>query len=185
MIRTNRKKPQTEKAPVYIFIDSNILQYSADKNKSKSKAFIDLFYKLKKEGCDIAISEIIISENLHGLYGKRHKKAYAHLSKFVKKIVSENVLLSAAEIGGLYKDEKFQDVGIGDKIIAATAFLDKGFILTGNHKHFPPPFFESIEWFPIAFKTSGKYNNTIDVCLYKPRYELITRRIKEKEKMNS
>lgn len=185
MIRINKKNPQTKKLPIYIFIDSDILQYSADKNKSKSQAFIDLFDKLKKEGYDLAVSEIVIIENLHGLYGKRHKKAYAHLSKFVKKVVSENVLLAAAEIGGLYKDERFQDINIGDKIIAATAFLDKGFILTNNHKDFPPPFFESIEWFPTAFKTSGKYVSTIDVCLYKPRYELISRRIKEKGKASS
>lgn len=185
MTRINKKNLQSKKLPIYIFLDSNILQYSADKNKSKSQAFIDLFDKLKKEGYDLAVSEIVIIENLHGLYGKRHKKAYAHLSKLVKKVVSENVLLSAAEIGGLYKDEEFQDIDIGDKIIAATAFLDKGLMLTRNHKHFPPPFFESIEWFPVTFKTNGRHINTIDVCLYKPRYKLIARRIKEKEKASS
>lgn len=185
MTQIGKKNPQVNSLPPCIFIDSNIIQYSADKNKSKSKAFFKLFEKFKQQGYELGISEIVILESLHGLYGKQHEKAYNHLSKFVKKIVSENVLLSAAEIGGLYRDEGFQDIKMIDKIIAATAFLEKGFVLTKNHKHFPPPFFEPVSWFPITFKTNDRYVNTIDICLYKPRYKLIVRRIKEKERTTS
>jgi len=184
MIQIKKKNPLSNSSPQYIFIDINIIQYSGDKNKSKSHAFFDLFDSLKKQRYELAISEIVIVESLHGFYGRQYEKAYIHLSKFIKKIVSENVLLSAAQIGGLYKDEGFQDIEMIDKIIAATAFLEKSLILTRNHKHFPPPFFECIQWFQAVFKT-GSYLNTIDVCLYEPRYKLIARRIKEKERGNS
>lgn len=185
MTQIGKKNPQGSSFLHCIFIDSNVIQYSADKNNSKSQAFFKLFEKFKQQGYELGISEIVILESLHGLYGKQHAKAYNHLSEFVKKIVSENVLLSAAEIGGLYRDEGFQDTEMVDKIIAATAFLEKGFVLTRNHKHFPAPFFEPISWFPITFKTNNRYVNTIDICLYKPRYKLIARRIGEKERTTS
>lgn len=185
MILTNKRYPPNNNSSRFIFVDTNIIQYSADKNKSKAKAFFNLFEKFKEQGYELAISEIVIAENLHGLYGKQYEKAYAHLSKFIKKVVAENVLLSAARIGGLYKEEGFQDIKIGDKIIAATAFLEKGFVLTRNHKDYPPPFFEPVSWFPVTFKINGKHQSTIDVCLYEPRYELIARRIREREKANS
>lgn len=171
-------------SPKYIFLDSHVIQYSADKNKLKSQVFLDLFNDLKQRGFEIAISEVTLLENLHGLYGKRNKKAYEYVSKFIKRAVSEEVFLSAAEIGGLYSDEGYKDIGIGDKIIAATAFLEKGFILTRNHKDFPAPFFEPIEWIPVSFQVSGRYKNTIDLCLYAPRFKLILRRIEEKDRVN-
>lgn len=143
MKQTSKKLPQNN-SPRAIFIDTQIIQYSADKNRSKSEAFSKIFEKFKRQGYELAISEIVLVENLHGIYGIRNKKMYKHLSQFVKKIVSEDVLLFAAAISGLYKEEGSQDIRLGDKIIAATAFLEKGLILTRNHKDFPPPFFESI-----------------------------------------
>ena len=124
-----------------------------------------------------------MAENLHGLYGKQANKAYNNLSKFVKKVVSENVLLFTAAIGGLYKDVTDQIVGLADKIIAATAFLEQGLVLTNNHKHFPALLFQDMEMFSIGFKVNNKYNQVVDVGLYQPRYELIARRIKEKNKL--
>ncbi|OGK55056.1 hypothetical protein A3B56_03140 [Candidatus Roizmanbacteria bacterium RIFCSPLOWO2_01_FULL_45_11] len=174
---------KTNTSPL-ILIDSQTIQFSADKNRSKSQAFLDLFEQLKKQGYELGISEITVAENLHGLYGKSRMASYAHLSQFIKKIISENVLSSAAEIGGLYRDEGYQ-IGLIDKIIAATAFLEKGFILTNNHKDFPSPFFESVEYFPVRFQISGKYPGTTDIVLYKMRYDLITRRIEEKVRANS
>lgn len=163
-----------------IIVDSNIIQYSADKNRSKSTAYFDLFTGLKDQSNELTISEITIAENLHALYGKKYIKAYKHISQFVKIIVAENVLLLAAKIGGLYYEEGFRDIEICDKIIAATAILEKSLVLTRNHKHFPPPFFEPFEWIQVKYKMSGKYRHTDDVCIYKPRYELIIRRIEEK-----
>lgn len=180
------KKVKAQSSPPrYVFIDTQIIQYSADKNKSKSQAFWGLFNNLKKQRLELAISEIVIFESLFGRYGKKQEEGYKYLSQFIKKAVEELTLLAAAEVGGLYIDEGFSNIKPGDQIIAATAFLEKGLILTRNYKDFPSPFFKEIEWFPTTYKIKGRYKETIDVCLYEPRYKLIVRRIKEKDKASS
>jgi hypothetical protein len=67
--------------------------------------------------------------------------------------------------------------------IGATAILEKGLVLTRNHKDFPSPFFTPKKFMvlPIQHK---RYTEHMDLALYEPNIELIARRINEKDNAN-
>lgn len=165
----------------YVFIDTCVIHFAGDKNKSKSEAVIECLSTLTKEGYRLAISEITLYEKLHGLWGKRATKAASLLRVYEKKVVSNQVLTLASILGGLYHDEKLDGIDTGDKIIAATAILERGFVLTANHKDFPNPFFLTEKSFALSYKVKS-YFQTLDLALYKPDFELIRRRVNEKDK---
>lgn len=173
--------PKQAQDKKYLFIDTCVIQFAGDKNKSKSEAVIQCLNLLTKEGYNLAISEIAFYENLQGLWGKKVESAHAFLRAYEYKEVSRTVLLIASILGSLYRDEKIDWVDMGDKIIAATALLAGGFVLTENHKDYPHPFFLTEKSIPLTYITGGKYNKTIDIALYKPNILLISRRIKEKD----
>lgn len=165
----------------YVFIDTCIIQATGSSNKSKSDAVIKCLNSIASEGYSLVISELSIYENLHGLWGKKANKASDLLRNYEGKVVSDKVLRMAARLGGLYREEKIEGIDSGDKIIAATAVLENGFVLTENHKDFPHPFFLTEKSLPLIYKV-GNYNKTIDVALYKPHVSLISRRIDELDK---
>lgn len=173
--------PKQAQDKKYLFIDTCIVQFTGDKNKSKSEAVIQCLNLLTKEGYSLVISEITIYENLHGLWGIKAKQATDILRKYEKKVISDNVLIVASLLGGLYHDERVDGIDSGDKIIAATAILENGFVLTENHKDYPHPFFLTERSIALPYITGGKYTKTIDLALYIPNIKLISRRIKEKD----
>lgn len=175
-------KPQQDNR--HIFIDTCIIQFSGDKNKSKSEAVTKCLASLAAEGYLLAISEITLYENLHGLWGQQVEKAYELINSYESKVVSWKVLLFASMLGGLYHEEKRTDVDMGDKIIAATALLERGLVLTANHKDYPTPFFLTEKSFALTYKV-GHYTKTLDLILYKPDSKLILRRINERAPNNS
>lgn len=83
---------------------------------------------LIQEGYTLALSDISLFENLHGLRGDAHDKALSLLKVYERKDVSSTILWLAAMLGGFYRDEKMDGVDMGDKIIAATAVLEKGHV---------------------------------------------------------
>jgi hypothetical protein len=141
----------------YIFIDTCIIQDAGSSIRSKSEIVLGFLEKLVKEGFNLSISEFSIYENLQGLWGQRVKQA-------------TNIL---------YHDEKVDNVSDGDKIIAATAILENGFVLTRNHKDFPVPFFTTEKSVPLTYR-NGNHQTTLDLAIYKPNLELINRRLVEK-----
>ncbi len=134
---------------------------------------------LIEEGFILALSDITLFENLHGLGGSAHNKAFSLLKVYERKNVSSNILWLAAQLGGFYHDEKMDGIDMGDKIISATAILENGYVLTANHKDYPHPFFITERSMPIVYKIK-MYSQTLDLALYKPNYEIILRRLKEK-----
>lgn len=130
----------------------------------------------------MVISDFTLYENLHGLWGKKAQQAAKILKSYERKVVSDRVLTLASMLGGLYKDEQVDYMSPGDKIIAATAILENGLVLTENHRDFPSPFFVGKRFIPISYKV-GHHQRTIDLCLYEPNGSLIARRIEEKDKL--
>lgn len=161
----------------YLLIDTCVIQTAGSKEKSKSEAVIRALGEIAKS-YRLAISEFTIYENMNGLMGEKAKEAIKLLDTYESKLVSDRVLLMASLLGGLYHDEKYDGVDAGDKIIAATAILEGGFVLTENHKDYPHPFFLTEKSISLTYITAGKYNKTIDLAIYKPDRNLIERRIK-------
>lgn len=164
----------------YIFLDTCIFQYVGDKNKSKSAVVRDCLDGLVKKGFILAVSEITMFEHMHGLWGVRAEKAYNLLNVYEWKAITKIILLWATWLGGFYHDEKQDGIDVGDKIIAATAISEGGFVLTANHKDYPHPFFITVESYALEYDVSH-YKKTLDVVLYKPNLELMARRLQEKE----
>lgn len=168
-----------ERNKPYIFIDTCVIQAAGSKEKQKSDIVIKTLQEIGND-FRLAISEFTLFENLHGLWGKKAEEATKILNTYERKVVSDKVLLLASSLGGLYRDEKMEGIDSGDKIIAATSILENGFVLTENHKDYPSPFFLIEKYIPLTFMTSGKFNKTIDLAIYKSNTTLINRRIKEK-----
>lgn len=164
----------------YIFLDTCIIQDAGSSTKSKSDAVIKLFTDLR-HNFNLAISEFTIYENLQGLWGKRAIEAGKILGSYEAKEVSRKVLLLSSILQSLYHEEKYDNIADGDKIIGATAILESGYVLTRNHKDFPHPFFVTEQSFVVNYK-NGHYAQSIDFTLYKPNYELISRRIESKDR---
>ena len=170
--------PKIQQTKPYLFVDTCIIQASGVKEKPKSEIVIKTLEKISSD-YRLSISEFTLYENLHGLWGKRAINAAALLKKYERKVVSDKVLIFASLLGGLYFDEKYDGIDAGDKIIAATAILENGFVLTENHKDFPHPFFKTKQSIPLTYFTAGRYRKTIDLAIYEPDRILIERRIEE------
>lgn len=171
-----------EQASKYLILDTCIIQLQGNKQKAKSEAIINCIKDLTSQGYTPVISEFTVYENLHGLWSEKADEAVTILKSYEWKIVSRNVLILASMLGGLYNDGGYDknQISTGDKIIAATAILENGLVLTENHKDFPPPFFITEKSLPIHYQISH-YTKTTDLALYKPHIELIERRVSEKE----
>lgn len=174
-----QRVPQGKK---YIIIDTCVIQHAGSSDKGKSEAIIGYLKKLASDGYSLAISEFTLYENLHGLWGEKATQAAVLLGSYEWKTISNRVLLMASMLGGLYKEEGFDYMSPGDKIIASTAILEQGMLLTENHRDFPSPFFITGEFIPLTFEKSH-HKRTIDLCLYRPNTPLIARRINEKDKL--
>lgn len=170
----------TQENPSYIIVDTCIIQHGASSKKTKSEAVISCLEGLSKKGYKLAISEITLYEKLHGLWGRRAEETVKILKTYEWKTVSTEVLLMSSMLGGLYIDLEVdkERISIGDKIIAATAILEKCFVLTENHKDFIYPIFNMNK--PITIKYQiGHYYKSMDFALYRPNLEYINRKIFE------
>ena len=164
----------------YLFIDTCIIQLAGSSKKAKAESVQKCLQELAKEGYSLAISEISLFENLHGLWGAKATEAATVLHTYEQKIVSNKVLIVASMIGGLYASEKIEGPSVGDKIIGATSFLERGFVLTENHRDYPNPFFTMVKHLPLYYLESH-HHRTLDLAIYKPNYLFIERKVAEKE----
>lgn len=138
-----------------LVIDSNFIQKLGDINPERAQAYWNLLYKLSDRLFLWSVSEITMFENTQGLWGEKYVAARDYMLKFRRFIVDKNVLLVAARLGGLYghpsNNEMYRRIDHGDKIIAATALLERGAVLTENVKDFPAPYFHHFEHQPITY----------------------------------
>ena len=145
----------------------------ASNNDNVSEKQADHDYRL-------AISEFTTYEYLRRLWGKKAKKAEEAISGYERKTVTREVLETASILDGLYYDEGLTNISDGDKIIAATAILEDGLILTANHKDFPNPFFTTHEWRILPIKYP-RYTQHLYLAMYKANTQLINLKVSDKE----
>lgn len=172
----------TVKNPLpYIILDTCVIQAASSKNHHKSEAALQ-YLKRFNNSSQLAISEISVFENLQGLWGKRADKALQKLKQFEWKEVNGTVLILASQLGGLYNQSGsgLANIQTGDKLIAATAILLQGFVLTINPRDFPAPFFYQQEWEPLTYQNSH-YSQTLDLYVLAPNFALINRVITDKD----
>lgn len=170
--------PDTQKIR-NVYIDTCIIQASGSKEKAKSKIVTEFLSSFINLGFSLVISEVTYFENLQGLKGIQAEQAVKTLKKYEWKEITNEVLTVAALLGTFYNEVGRRDVDMGDKIIAASTFLDNGFVLTENHKDFPSPFFLLRRHYPLTYD-KGRYKQTMDVGLYAPNNKIIKRKIEEK-----
>lgn len=149
-----------------ILLDTNIFQYS--NHKYSGKKVRDYINKLQNEGYELGSSNICIAEILSGVYKDKETIAVEWIKKTRQYEVDILVLNTVGYISRVYNDLHIpiQQIDLGDKIIAATAFLTNSYILTANYNDFPRPLFIEIEREIIEFDQKGKVN-------YIPIYVLI------------
>ncbi|HSW88607.1 MAG TPA: hypothetical protein VLG12_05600 [Candidatus Saccharimonadales bacterium] len=164
----------------YLLIDTCVIQLAGKSDKNRSEAIIRCLAELGKE-YKLAISEFTVYENLHGLPGKKIREAVEVLNPLERKTVSSKVLLLSSMLGTLYHDENYDYIQAGDKIIASTTILEKGLVLTYNHRDFPPPFFLTKKSLSIEYKKKH-YIQHLDLAIYEPNLNLLARRLLELQK---
>lgn len=167
------------KASRYLIIDTCVIQHSASSEKSKSVNLLTLFQNLTKDNFRLAISEYSVYENLINLRSKKAAVAFDLLKSYEWKSVSTEVLIFASRLKSLYHIEKVDYMNDGDVIIGTTAFLEKGYVLTENHRDFPHPFFITEKSISLSYKLGDRVHKTLDLAIYKPQISLITRKINE------
>ena len=169
----------------YIILDTCSLYTPAQTRNVQAAPVIKTLKKLTEEGYSLAISEFSVFEKLKGLWRNDISETYKFLQNYEWKTVSSTVLLQASILSKLYEEEA---VGVsasdGDKIVAATAILEGGLVLTINHKDFPNPFFIAQKELPITYQTKERVNKTLDFILYKPTDALIRRISEVKQSAN-
>ena len=83
----------------------------------------------------LLLSVITVSELLAGLSREERKRTESLLSCFEIIVMDRPIAEMAADY--LYFYQKKQGVGLGDAVIAATAFHTKSTLITRNRKHYP------------------------------------------------
>lgn len=135
----------------FIYLDTNVLsKLNGDTFGAKILEYIEQTINLNK-GWGTAISTITELEILNELPVEQEKKLKEKiLNLFPRFQIEQNIIEMASLLGCLYatyyKETKIDDKHpeLPDKIIAATAFVHKGAILTENMRDFPAPFFREI-----------------------------------------
>ena len=100
------------------------------------------------------VSQITKAELLDGCTIANEKRVLEILQTVTSLELSERILLGAGKLGSVYKEfsSTFKDIGMADKIIAATAIVHSQHILTNNRVHFPHPFFLEVQTTNIVYQ---------------------------------
>lgn len=164
----------------YILLDTNILQYLA--NKHISEKLIPFITTLLDLNFELALSEISICESLSGVTLDQEKRALDTLAMFQRYLVDQTILLGAARLQNIYKTEKIPDgkINLADRVIAATSIIGGFLILTADINDFPRPLFKEIHEEKIIYRKKNK-SNLMVIQLLEPNIPLIKHRLNERE----
>lgn len=156
-----------------VICDTNILGYSG--TKKGSSECIDYLKELLLRNFGLAISNITTFELLKGCDLAKETECIEFIKNFIRYDLDDSVLLSAARLDNVYKEEKINVDGIEqpDKIIAATAIITGSVILTGDRNGFPFPFFIESEYRNITYEIKKGHSRSIHLCLLTPNTKLI------------
>lgn len=123
---------------------------------------------------DLVISEISYTELIDGAFKEKIKRVKDKLNNYSRAKVTKRVLNGAGFLGNIYKtyDKTYKDVGLADKIIAATSFVYNLPLVTSNVKDFPHPFFKTIVSKNIIYKKRNK-DHIISADILKPDMQVL------------
>ncbi len=172
---SQNKVPQKQETQIQnIICDTNILGYSG--SKKGSNECINFLQELLSRKFGLAISNITTFELLKGTDTAKEKEGISFLSNFIRYDLDDSVLLAAARLDNIYKEEKVNVDGIEqpDKIIAATAVLTGSIILTADRNGFPFPFFVEVEYRNIKYEIKTGHTRSIHICILAPNINLIS-----------
>lgn len=167
----------------HILLDTNVIQYFVGK-KFSSQVREYLFYLENNFNLVPAVSEYSFFEILRGASILVEIEMCKALSFFKSFPINNNLLIASALLHTLYKEDTsinyLDKISDGDKIIATTAILEEGYILTANRTDFCWPYFKEIDNKILVLQDSKKGVKAIGISLLKPNYDLIHKKIKKR-----
>lgn len=173
--------PEANKQVQNIILDTCILQYLSDRYISQElKVYL---LDLIARGFGLAFSDISIVELLQDANVKQETEGVKTLQSFIRYNLEENILVAAAQVSTLYKQDKIcnDNISIADKMIGATAVLSGSLILTADINDYPRPFFVEAEEKLITYRKKNK-TNMISIQLLRPNMTYINQRFLERPK---
>ena len=99
-----------------------------------------------------------------------------------KYLVDDNVLIGAARLQNLYREENIPEgqINLADRVIAATSIITGSLVLTGDVNDYPRPFFKEMHEEKIFYKKKDTSCMQI-VQLLAPNIDVITQRMIERK----
>lgn len=173
-------KENQEQPKQYILLDSNIVQYAAD--KFASVEIVPYLQELMNRGFGLAISDITIYELLKGANVKKENEMLQTLNLFQTYFVTQQVLLAAARLETIYKIEGIlpNQIEEGDKFIAATSILTGSLIITANIRDFPWPYFQEVERKIAVYSEKRKRSKCVMLAILNPDIQMVNQRFSER-----
>lgn len=158
----------------YIILDSNIIQYL--KSDDLSDKILEFIYESTQMKYSISISDITFFELLNGISVKNEGEIIKLFKGITRFFVKKNVLVAAARLGCLYKEDGIdtKKIGVADLIIAGTSVLSNSYVLTANIRDFPNPFFD-IELKKVIEYEDKKIPKCLCLAFLKPNSEVIAK----------
>lgn len=166
----------------YILFDTNIFQHLG--NTELAENILKVLTEVYSLGYRFAMSQFSIIELVDNATVETEQKRLDAIKGIKHLKVKQNILITAAHLGSLYKndglDEK-QQPEKGDKIIAATAIIYNCIIYTTNPIDFPQPYFREVSRHTLAYKKNGR-DVTIMGYFMEPDLEATAARYNERIK---
>jgi len=156
----------------YVILDSNIIQYF--NNELLASKILGILRDAIGDSYSLAISDFTFFELLNGSTIKKEQEMVIHLNGITRFYVKKTVLVAAAHLGCLYKEDGMDpgNIDIGDLIIGASAVLSGSYVFTANIRDFPVPFFKVELNKLIEYEVKGA-QKFLNVAFLKPDVEVI------------
>ena len=153
-------------------LDANILQYL--QKSSFADQLTAYITGLRKGDVKPKISEVSLCELLSGCNSQQESASLKVIEQFEKYSIDRDVLTVAAKLQNIYRSLKveFSQIGLADRIIAATVIVMGTDILTANVNDFPRPLFREKHEELFLFKRG--YKTCLQVVqILSPNWELV------------
>lgn len=166
-----------------IIVDTMVWTFLYDRTRYFDDAE-EIIKKFLRQDFRIAITSVIEHEFLRGRIEK-YKNYFKKVAEWANKIeVSNRTFIKAVDVFKVQQMmyDKFQKnpgKHLGDILIAASAFLERCYILTANIKDFSPPLFTIRSSEVLMKKGKGEFKDSLSrietIYLLEPNYEFFDR----------
>ena len=163
-----------------IILDTCVLQYLS--KEEIRPTLLGLFKILERNNNVLRVSDITTFEIFSECPKEKEKKLSEIWRHFPRYKVDPKVTMAAAHLSTLYRFEnniEHSRIGVGDKIIGATAFLTGSYILTTDSNDFPRPFF-SEKYIEKVIYTEKNKEKMIHFYFLQAEYPIIYHRLQNR-----